>query len=68
VPSRIITAANIEVGMCHPAVGSNLRIASGITKTGTALTVAMWPWLVSMLVFLVLVTHRPATSLALGMM
>ncbi|MDT3671353.1 MAG: TRAP transporter large permease subunit [Aromatoleum sp.] len=62
----IIMVVNMEVGMCHPPVGLNLYVASGITKMGiTELTVAVWPWLVSMLVFLVLVTYWPAMSLAL---
>ncbi|WP_407278683.1 TRAP transporter large permease subunit [Aromatoleum evansii] len=62
----IIMVVNMEVGMCHPPVGLNLYVASGITKMGiTELTVAVWPWLVSMLVFLVLVTYVPWISLAL---
>jgi C4-dicarboxylate transporter DctM subunit len=69
----IIMTVNMEVGMCHPPVGLNLYVASGITKMGiTELTVAVWPWLLTMLVFLVLVTYWPAMSLflpkALGMM
>ena len=50
----IIMVVNMEVGMCHPPVGLNLYVASGITKMGiTELTVAVWPWLLSMLGFLV---------------
>jgi tripartite ATP-independent transporter DctM subunit len=49
----IIMVVNMEVGMCHPPVGLNLYVASGITKMGiTELTVAVWPWLLSMLGFL----------------
>jgi len=60
----IIMVVNMEVGLCHPPVGLNLYVASGITKMGiTELTVAVWPWLLSMLVFLVLVTYVPAISL-----
>lgn len=60
----IIMVVNMEVGMCHPPVGLNLYVASGITKMGiTELTVAVWPWLLSMLVFLILVTYVPAISL-----
>ncbi|NMG64850.1 TRAP transporter large permease subunit [Azoarcus indigens] len=60
----IIMVVNMEVGLCHPPVGLNLYVASGITKMGiTELTVAVWPWLFSMLVFLVLVTYVPAISL-----
>ncbi|MBS1160320.1 MAG: transporter large permease subunit [Proteobacteria bacterium] len=60
----IIMVVNMEVGMCHPPVGLNLYVASGITKMGiTELTVAVWPWLLSMLVFLVVVTYWPGLSL-----
>ena len=60
----IIMVVNMEVGMCHPPVGLNLYVASGITKMGiTELTVAVWPWLLSMLGFLVVVTYWPELSL-----
>jgi C4-dicarboxylate transporter DctM subunit len=60
----IMMVVNMEVGMCHPPVGLNLYVASGITKMGiTELTVAVWPWLLTMLVFLVLVTYWPGLSL-----
>ncbi len=37
----ILMMVNMEVGMCHPPVGLNLYVASGITKMGiTELTVA----------------------------
>jgi C4-dicarboxylate transporter DctM subunit len=60
----IIMVVNMEVGMCHPPVGLNLYVASGITKMGiTELTVAVWPWLLTMLGFLVMVTYWPPLSL-----
>jgi len=60
----IIMVVNMEVGMCHPPVGLNLYVASGITKMGiTELTIAVWPWLLTMLVFLILVTYWPLMSL-----
>ncbi len=60
----ILMVVNMEVGMCHPPVGLNLYVASGITKMGiTELTIAVWPWLLSMLVFLGFVTYWPALSL-----
>ena len=60
----ILMVVNIEVGMCHPPVGLNLYVASGITKMGiTELTIAVWPWLLTMLVFLLLVTYWPGLSL-----
>jgi C4-dicarboxylate transporter DctM subunit len=62
----IIMVVNMEVGMCHPPVGLNLYVASGITKMGiTELTVAVWPWLLTMLGFLVVVTYWPSLTLAL---
>ncbi len=69
----VLMVVNMEVGMCHPPVGLNLYVASGITKMGiTELTIAVWPWLLTMLVFLVLVTYWPPLSIwlpkALGMM
>jgi C4-dicarboxylate transporter DctM subunit len=60
----ILMVVNMEVGMCHPPVGLNLYVASGITKMGiTELTIAVWPWLLSMLGFLVVVTYWPDLSL-----
>jgi C4-dicarboxylate transporter, DctM subunit len=60
----IMMTVNMEVGMCHPPVGLNLYVASGIAKMGiTELTIAVWPWLLTMLVFLVLVTYWPAMSI-----
>ena len=60
----ILMVVNMEVGMCHPPVGLNLYVASGITKMGiTELTVAVWPWLLSMLCFLMVVTYWPTLSL-----
>ena len=69
----VMMVVNMEVGMCHPPVGLNLYVASGLTKMGiTELTVAVWPWLLTMLVFLIGVTYWPAMSIwlpkALGMM
>ncbi|SOC18056.1 TRAP transporter large permease [Rhodobacter maris] len=62
----IMIVVNMEVGMCHPPVGLNLYVASGITKMGiTELTVAVWPWLMTMLIFLVLITYVPAITLTL---
>ena len=60
----ILIVVNMEVGMCHPPVGLNLYVASGITKMGiTELTVAVWPWLLTMLLFLGAVTYIPAITL-----
>jgi len=60
----ILIVVNMEVGMCHPPVGLNLYVASGITKMGISeLTVAVMPWLMTMLAFLALVTYVPQISL-----
>ncbi len=60
----ILIIVNMEVGMCHPPVGLNLYVASGITKMGISeLSVAVWPWLATMLVFLMLVTYWPGMSI-----
>jgi C4-dicarboxylate transporter DctM subunit len=60
----ILMAVNMEVGLCHPPVGLNLYVAAGITKMGiTELTIAVLPWLGTMLIFLVMVTYIPEISL-----
>ena len=69
----IMIDANMEIGLCHPPVGLNLYVASGISKMSISeLTVAVLPWLMTMLVFLVIVTYWPGLSLwlprAMGLM
>ena len=69
----IMMVVNMEVGMLTPPVGLNLYVASGITRMGiTELTIAVWPWLLTMLVFLGFVTYWPMMSIwlpkMLGMM
>ena len=60
----ILMTVNMEVGLCHPPVGLNLYVASGIAKMGiTELTIAVLPWLLTMLVFLVIVTYWSGLSL-----
>jgi C4-dicarboxylate transporter DctM subunit len=60
----ILMAVNMEVGLCHPPVGLNLYVSSGITKMGiTELTVAVWPWLLTMICFLLVVTFWPGLTL-----
>ena len=68
----IVIDVNMEVGLCHPPVGLNLYVASMIAGMRiTDLAVAVWPWLVTMLVFLGIVTYWPELTLflphALGM-
>jgi C4-dicarboxylate transporter DctM subunit len=69
----IVIDVNMEVGLCHPPVGLNLYVASMIARIRiTDLAVAVWPWLVTMLLFLVIVTYWPELTLflprLLGMM
>ena len=69
----ILIDANMEVGLCHPPVGLNLYVASGISKLSiTDLTMAVLPWLGTMVVFLIIVTYWPTLSIwlprAMGMM
>jgi C4-dicarboxylate transporter DctM subunit len=60
----ILMAVNMEVGLCHPPVGLNLYVSSGITKMGiTELTVAVWPWLLTMIGFLLIITFWPGLTL-----
>jgi C4-dicarboxylate transporter DctM subunit len=60
----ILMAVNMEVGLCHPPVGLNLYVASGITKMGISeLTLAVWPWLKTMIGFLLVVTFWPSLTL-----
>jgi C4-dicarboxylate transporter DctM subunit len=69
----IIMVVNMEIGMLTPPVGLNLYVASGVSKLGlTDMSRAVMPWLLTMLVFLMIVTYWPDLSLAfprwLGMM
>ncbi|MEO0318887.1 MAG: hypothetical protein RL404_2564 [Pseudomonadota bacterium] len=60
----IIMVVNMEIGMCHPPVGLNLYVASGIARMGISeLTVAVMPWLLTMIVFLLMITYLPQISL-----
>jgi C4-dicarboxylate transporter DctM subunit len=69
----ILIDANMEVGLCHPPVGLNLYVASGISKLSISeLTMAVMPWLLTMIVFLIIVTYWPSLSIwlpkVMGMM
>jgi C4-dicarboxylate transporter DctM subunit len=69
----IVIDVNMEVGLCHPPVGLNLYVASMIAGMRiTELAVAVLPWLLTMLVFLMFVTYWPELTLflprLLGMM
>jgi len=65
----ILIDVNMEVGLCHPPVGLNLYVASGISKLGiTELTKAVLPWLATMVVFLIIVTYWPWLTLVVPQM
>jgi C4-dicarboxylate transporter DctM subunit len=60
----IMMAVNMEIGLCHPPVGLNLYVASGIAKMGISeLTMAVLPWLLTMIGFLIVITYWPALTL-----
>ncbi len=60
----VMITVNMEIGMITPPVGLNLYVASGISRMGmTETTIACFPWLVTMLVFLIILTYWPALSL-----
>ena len=60
----IMMVVNMEIGLCHPPVGLNLYVASGIARMGiTELTVAVLPWLLSMIGFLIVITYWPGLTL-----
>jgi C4-dicarboxylate transporter, DctM subunit len=60
----IVIDVNMEVGLCHPPVGLNLYVASTIARMGiTELTIAVLPWLVTMVLFLIIVTYWPELTL-----
>jgi C4-dicarboxylate transporter DctM subunit len=62
----IVIDVNMEVGLCHPPVGLNLYVASMIAGMRiTDLAMAVMPWLLTMLVFLVIVTYWPELTLFL---
>jgi C4-dicarboxylate transporter DctM subunit len=65
----VMITVNMEIGMITPPVGLNLYVASGISKLGLSeMTVAVWPWLLTMLVFLMIITYWPPLTLWLPQM
>jgi C4-dicarboxylate transporter DctM subunit len=62
----IMLVVNMEIGLCTPPVGLNLYVASSLSKLGlTEVTRATWPWLLTMLMFLMLITYIPEITLFL---
>ncbi|MCT8329092.1 TRAP transporter large permease [Albidovulum sediminis] len=62
----IMLVVNMEIGLCTPPVGLNLYVASSISRLGlTEVTRASWPWLLTALAFLMVVTYIPMVTLFL---
>ncbi|HRK42160.1 MAG TPA: TRAP transporter large permease subunit [Gemmobacter sp.] len=62
----IMLVVNMEIGLCTPPVGLNLYVASSLSRLGlTEVTRATWPWLLTMLTFLMMITYIPEITLAL---
>jgi len=60
----IIMVINMELGLITPPVGLNLYVTSGITRLGLSeMSVAVLPWLLTMVGFLVLIICFPVLSL-----
>jgi C4-dicarboxylate transporter DctM subunit len=60
----IIMVVNMEVGMITPPVGLNLFVLVGITEMNLLdIIKAVWPWLLILLSFLIIITYIPAISL-----
>lgn len=63
----VIMVMNLAIGFITPPVGVNLFVASSIAQTGIGrIAVAAWPFLISMLIVLMVVTYVPEVSLWLG--
>ncbi|AUH64384.1 TRAP transporter large permease [Paracoccus zhejiangensis] len=65
----IMMVVNMEIGLCTPPVGLNLYVGSAISRLGlTQVSKAAIPWLLTALIFLMLVTYIPEISLFLPQM
>src|SRR5262249_19694640 len=66
VHSGIVIDVNMGAGLCHPPAGPTLYAARMLARVRIPrLPVAGCPWLVTMLVFRVIVTYWPALTLFL---
>ncbi|MBF0184500.1 MAG: TRAP transporter large permease subunit [Magnetococcales bacterium] len=60
----IMITVNMEVGMVTPPVGLNLYVVSGLIDRGlTEVTIAALPWMLTTVVFLMIVSYWPDLSL-----
>ncbi|MFD1882425.1 TRAP transporter large permease [Paracoccus pacificus] len=65
----IMMVVNMEIGLCTPPVGLNLYVGSAISRLGlTEVSKAALPWLVTALIFLMLITYIPEITLWLPRM
>jgi tripartite ATP-independent transporter DctM subunit len=63
----IILMLNLSIGLCTPPVGNTLFVGCAVGKTKVEDTVkAMWPFYISMIIVLMLVTYVPWFTMFLG--
>jgi len=63
----IILMLNLSIGLCTPPVGNTLFVGCAVGKTTIEKTVkAMWPFYISMIIILILVTYVPWFTMFLG--
>lgn len=62
----IMMVVNMEIGLCTPPVGLNLYVGSAISRLGlTDVSKAVMPWLLTALLFLMMITYIPEITLFL---
>ena len=60
----IMMIVNMEIGLCTPPVGLNLYVGLAISRLGlTKVSVAVIPWLLTALLFLMMITYIPELTL-----
>jgi C4-dicarboxylate transporter DctM subunit len=65
----LITIVNLAIGFVTPPLGANLFMASAIGRVDlNILAKTIWPWIVTMILALLLITYVPVISLGLPMM
>ena len=64
----LITIVNLAIGFVTPPLGANLFMASAIGRVDlNILAKTIWPWIITMILALLLITYIPAITLALPM-
>ena len=65
----IMLIVNMEIGLATPPVGLNLYVGSAVSRLGlTEVSKAVMPWLLTALLFLMLITYVPEITLWLPRM